>query len=94
MEQDVEFLAPVSNGYYYWHRVGEMGKNAKRQDGRENAADFNFKVDQTACSIIFVKSNVTLRNEDSREDNMLLPKLRIYLVISFTQHVSAGESFI
>ena len=29
----MEFLVPVSNGYLYQHRVGEMGDNVKRQDG-------------------------------------------------------------
>ena len=33
MEQDVKYLVPVSNGYFYRHRVGEMEENAKRQDG-------------------------------------------------------------
>ena len=29
----MEFPVPVSNGYLYWHVVGEMGENAKSQDG-------------------------------------------------------------
>ena len=33
MEQEVEFLVPVSNGYLYQHRVGEMEEKAKRQYG-------------------------------------------------------------
>ena len=33
MEQEVEFLVPVSNGYLYQVRVGEMGEKAKGQDG-------------------------------------------------------------
>ena len=33
MEQEVEFLVKVSNGYLYGHKVEEMGKNTKRQDG-------------------------------------------------------------
>ena len=33
MEQEVEFLVLVSNDYLYQHRVGEMGENAKGQDG-------------------------------------------------------------
>ena len=30
VEQEVDFLAPVSNGYLYQHRAGELGENAKR----------------------------------------------------------------
>ena len=33
MEQEVEFLVPVSNNDIYGHRVGIMAENAKRQDG-------------------------------------------------------------
>ena len=33
MELEVQSLDPVSNGYLYRHRVGEMRENAKRQDG-------------------------------------------------------------
>ena len=33
MEQEVESLVPVSNGYLYWHRFDGLGENAKRQDG-------------------------------------------------------------
>ena len=33
MEEEVEFIVPVLNGYLYQHRVGEMGENAKREDG-------------------------------------------------------------
>ena len=33
MEQEVESLIPVSNGYLYQHRVGEIRENTKRQDG-------------------------------------------------------------
>ena len=37
MEQEVGFLVPVPNGCLYWHRVGEMGENGKRQDGGDKA---------------------------------------------------------
>ena len=33
MEQDEEYLVPVSNAYLYQHRVGEVVENAKIQDG-------------------------------------------------------------
>ena len=33
MEQEVESLVSVSNGYLYRYPVGEMKENAKRQDG-------------------------------------------------------------
>ena len=33
MEQEVEFLVPVSNGYPIGHTVGGMGESAKIQDG-------------------------------------------------------------
>ena len=33
LEHEVEFLVPVSNGYVYQHRVGEMGENVKGQGG-------------------------------------------------------------
>ena len=33
LEQEVEFLVPVSNGYLYQHRIGEMGEIETRQDG-------------------------------------------------------------
>ena len=33
MEQEVGKLVPVSNGYLYRRRVGEVGENAKIQDG-------------------------------------------------------------
>ena len=32
LKQEIEFLVPVSNGYLYQHRVGEMLMYAKRQD--------------------------------------------------------------
>ena len=35
MEQEVESLVPVSNGYIYRYRVGEMGENAERQNGSD-----------------------------------------------------------
>ena len=38
MEQEVEFLVPVSNGYLYLHIVGEIGENAKRQEGGNRMA--------------------------------------------------------
>ena len=48
MEQEVESLVPVSNGYHsqvYEQRVGEMEENAKSQDGGDNIVDFDFKVE-------------------------------------------------
>ena len=46
MEQEVESLAPVSNGYHYRQSVGEMEENTKSQHGGEkNAVDFDFKVE-------------------------------------------------
>ena len=42
MEQEVEFLVRVSNGYLYCHRVGEIGENAKRQDGDNRMFSINF----------------------------------------------------
>ena len=33
MEQEVESLARVSNGYLFCRRIGEMGENTKRPDG-------------------------------------------------------------
>ena len=32
MEQEVESPVPVSAGYLYWNRVGEMRENVKRDD--------------------------------------------------------------
>ena len=33
MELEVELLVSVSDGYLYRHRAGEMGENAKRENG-------------------------------------------------------------
>ena len=33
MEQEIKFMVPLSNGYIYRHRVGELGENAKRLNG-------------------------------------------------------------
>ena len=32
MKQEVESMVSISNGYLYWHRVGEMGENARKPD--------------------------------------------------------------
>ena len=46
MEQEVESLIPISNGWFcqvYEQRVGEMQNNAKIQDGGDkNVVDFLF----------------------------------------------------
>ena len=54
MEQKEEFLVPVSNGYLYQHRVGEMGENEKKTSWQQqHAVDLTFKVWRTTCFIIF-----------------------------------------
>ena len=48
MEQEVESLVPVSNGYLYSlyeQRVDEMEENAKSHDGGYKTVDFDFKVE-------------------------------------------------
>ena len=58
MEQEVESLISVPNGYLYQvyrQKVGKMEENAKSQDGsKRNAVDFNFKLKQTPYFIIFI----------------------------------------
>ena len=60
MEQEVEFLVPVSTGYLYWHRVGEMGDNAKRQDDVEYGSSTGGGGRVWLDSCCFVKFSVTL----------------------------------
>ena len=62
MEQEVEFLVPISNGNLYWSRVGEVGENAERQDGDHRMLSISLlKSIQNTCFIIFVTSTAAAR---------------------------------
>ena len=37
MEEEVEFLVPVSTSYLYWHIVSEIEETATRQDDGDKA---------------------------------------------------------
>ena len=95
MGQKVEFLDPLSNGYLYrpgfvkWERIKINTRLLKMATIKRRR--FHFKVDQTKCFIIFLNSKVAGKYEEAYEEYILLLKLRIYLLISFT-HQPAGRN--
>ena len=78
MEQELDSLVPVSNGYLYRHKVGEVGENAKGQNGGNSTVDFNFKVNQITGFNIFVKAKIVSQYENAYEEYSLLLKLKLW----------------
>ena len=87
MRREVESLVPVSNGYLYKHRVGEMGENAKRQKSGDRMLLISFLkfIKLFLCVVFFfVNSKVGCQYEEVHEEYILLLKLRLDLLVSFT----------
>ena len=65
-----------------------MGENAKRQDGGNRTLSILILKSIKLCFIIiFVNLKVVGKYDDGCEEYTLVLKLRIYLFISFTQHI-------
>ena len=84
MEQEIEFLTPVQTDYLYWHRIGEMGENAKRQNGGDRTQSISLLKSimlHVLLDLYFFNSKVACKYEDAYEEYILLLKLGMYPLI-------------
>ena len=91
-------IALVSNPWLQYHIIyidAELVKLERMQKDQMAAiyVDFTFKIDETKCFIIIFNSIVVGKCEVAYKEYILLSKLKIHLLISFTQHVDMFRPF-